>query len=141
MNQKERDDLHTAFLDTNYVVVDEEIRVVIRVGETSDSLERFLARKRITEWAFITAFNPYSQQLSETENEKRQMKMRGILQSESFSFLSGFGEAANGEWPPEPSLFIFDLKEVRAIEIAQDFEQNAIVCGRIGEAAELVWCR
>jgi hypothetical protein len=141
MNQKERDDLDAAYLDTNYVVSESDSRIVIKIGENNPALEQLLVQECVAEWAFITAYNPYSQQLAATENADRQQKMYSLLERRNLLFLNGFGEAANGEWPPEPSLLVLGLKRELAVELAKEFKQNAIVCGQKGKEAELVWCR
>lgn len=43
-------------------------------------------------------------------------------------------------WPDEESFFILGINKDAARELGREFGQVGIVCGRRGEAAELVYC-
>src|SRR5580704_14645415 len=47
------------------------VKVTLRHGETTAALDSLLTEEA-PEWAFITAWNPGSRQLSRTENRRRQ---------------------------------------------------------------------
>jgi len=140
MANTKREELNKAYLDTNYVADCEGTRVLIRIGEIPESLDPILNLKNQDYWTFITAYNPYSQELTEKENKARQAALKARLSENNWIHFDGYGEAPNGEWPPEPSLLVLGIARTDAINLATEFQQNAIVCGRKKAIAELVWC-
>ena len=133
-----RANLNEVYLQTNYVIETPNGEIVVRVGEKSELLDELLEKHQARSWVFLTAYNPYSKQLADNENRARQRELLKILEDGRLRYFNGRGEGEN--WPFEPSVFIFDIERDRALQIARDFEQNAIVWGQMKEAAELVWC-
>lgn len=117
-------DLEAAYRATDYRAGE----YLIRIGEVplidADS------------WAFVTACNPRSERLPDAENARRMAQLEAAVE---FPFLPGEGTARDGSWPPEPSLLILGIDEATACELGRRFKQAAIVFGRRGEAARLVW--
>ncbi len=62
-------DLLQAYLDTVYCVTDPPLS--IRIGQLHPDLDKLLASNGCTAYAFITAYNPASQVLSDIENMAR----------------------------------------------------------------------
>ena len=121
----------SAYRETDYRVDDFPTGpFAIRIGEPCSELAD-------VEWAFVTACNPHSHQLSEAENARRIAEMEQAV-SGRWQFHHGCGISRDGSWQ-EPSLLILGIRESDAIELARRFGQNAIVAGRPGEAARLVW--
>ena len=77
--------------------------------------------------AFITAWNPYSNVLSEQENNARQAELIKTLEAKGYSCLMAEGRPRTGDWKFEPSVFVPGLSQEDARLIGQAFEQNAIV--------------
>ena len=140
MDDARRMELEDVFRLTNYVVRKSESEIVIRIGELCPALDQLLEENAAASWAFLTAWNPYSQQLADEENTARQNLLIEELNSRGMTYFHGAGEDPNGEWPPEESVLIFGIELDEAIALAKRFEQNAIVFGRLGEAARLIWC-
>jgi Protein of unknown function (DUF3293) len=126
------------YIDTNYFVSSGETPFRFRIGETN--LDKLLSRFEATTWAFVTADNPYSEQLSAAENKIRQMELIELIKSKNLQFLEGFGESSTPDWEDEICVFIFDTDLKNAIEIGKHFEQNAIVYGELGGVPQLIWC-
>jgi Protein of unknown function (DUF3293) len=126
------------YLETNYIVQDGESQFVFRIGETN--VDELLNRYEATSWAFITAHNPYSRQLSIAENETRQSELTDLVKSKNLRFVEGFGECTTPGWEHEMCLFIFNIELTLAIELAKKYEQNAIVYGELGGVPQLIWC-
>ncbi len=131
--------LKAAYLDTNYVVINGGSRLVIRIGEQNAELDKLLDANGATEWVFVTAYNPFSKQVSAKENTKRQSELYELLERRNLKYFHGFGEAGDGAWSPEPSLLVFGLSREASIELAQKLEQNAIVVGSKDSPPELVF--
>lgn len=140
MNNIERSMLEEAYMNTNYVVQHEPNQLVIRIGETNSELDKLLKNHGSGTWTFLTAYNPFSKSLTNEENKTRQENLIKELESQNFYFLIGYGQGEGGDWPAEPSVFIFDVDREAAILLGKKYGQNAIVVGQLGNAAELVWC-
>lgn len=123
-----------------YVVIWKEREIVFRVGENNSEINRTLNELNAKSFAFITAHNPFSNQLSKTENEDRQNQLMQLLQFERFDFLKGYSTNEEQTWEQEESLFILDITEEKSIEIGKDFGQNAILFGQKDSLVQLIWC-
>lgn len=98
----------------------------------------YLRKNSLTTWAFITAENPYSQSLSESENKVRNMQLIEELKNLNLAYIEGRGIPIEEDWTPENSFLVLDISRAKAIEFAEKFEQNAILFGVVEEKGELV---
>jgi hypothetical protein len=128
------EELMQAYLTTTYRV--DQLNVSIRIGQMDERLEGILKKHGCNEWAFITAYNPFSVPLKEDVNAMRHLQL--LRDVSSFTFFEGEGVGEYPAWKPEKSLLILGLNRESAIELRLKYVQNAIVLGRKGEAAELI---
>ena len=106
---------------------------VITVGVASPELLALCQGQKVTCAAFITACNPYSQELAPAENQRRQDELAKELSRRNLKYLAGVGQHPSGNWPGEPSFLILGLELEAAKSLGQSLEQNAIVwCGANG---------
>lgn len=131
--------LREAYLQTTYRVVGAPEPVDIRIGHRSRALDRLLQENGVQNWAFVTASNPRSRRLPDRDNAKRNTEMKQSLQQGGWQMLDGMGLPCSPEWQPEHSVLILGIDRDAAMKVALRWEQNAIVCGTIGQPAELVW--
>ncbi len=124
--------LDSAYRATDYIVDHPSDQFCIHIGELSPTIE---AR----DWAYITACNPRSRQLPLHENTRRMLMLEQEVLARGYRFLRGEARGQDRKWPVEPSLLILDIDETTAVELALQFDQAAIVVGRRGEPARLVW--
>lgn len=129
--------LREAYLATTYEV--QHLGLQLRIGEENWHLEEFLIDNNAFSWAFISSWNPLSQPLSPSENEKRHLKFVEIVKTKQWVFAEGFGVPKDESWLPEKSLFLLDISINEAFSLGKMFNQNAIVVGRLGKAPELVF--
>ena len=141
MDEARKQELTRSYLTTDYVVNDPGIRFVIRIGTDNRELDEFLATRGTSDWVFLTAYNPYSNELSDEENQMRQESLLNSLEKAGYEFLLGYGQSRHQDWPAEPSVLVLGVSRDKAIDLAMEFQQNAIVAGSLGGPAELVWCR
>jgi hypothetical protein len=87
-------------------------------------------------WAIITARNPMSRPLSEQENRHRDNNLLGILKWNDIVSHESFGQSADGSWR-EPSRLILAIPRDMALEIAREFQQQAIVWSEAGKTGIL----
>lgn len=132
--------LESAYLATDYRVdAGPDGPFVLRIGERCRDADRLLARHGQSGWAFVTACNPESELLTHSENERRMAELEAVCLFRGWTFFAGVGVGRDGLWPPEPSFLIVGVPEEQAVEVARHFGQHAIVAGRVGEPARLVW--
>ncbi len=112
---------------------------VIRVGARSADADALLMAAGVDAWAFITASNPRSVPLVAADNAARMSRLAQQLRDRGLAHYAGMGVGDDTTWPAEPSLLVVGLAESEALALARDFDQLAIVAGRRGEAARLVW--
>jgi hypothetical protein len=127
-------DLKSAYLNTLYKVFQPVLE--IKIGLVNEELDVLLIKNNCTEWAYITAFNPYSQPLSAEQNKLRHAKLRDRLQHYRIFEGEGAGEDAN--WQAEKSFLVIGITKSDAAKIGILSEQNAIVIGEKNKPAELL---
>ena len=130
-----------AYRHTRFIAQTEIGPLEIRIGQRCPPLDELLTGQGVSTWAYVTAFNPASNLLSEQDNIERQRQLGRLVSSQGYLSYSGEGIAENSRWPPEASLLILGIQRADAVQLAQKFGQLAIVCGAVGHAAELVLCR
>jgi hypothetical protein len=107
--------------------VDASPSFILKIGIHSPELESIYKASQKHTAAFITAFNPYSQELSNQENKDRNLKLEELIQSLHFDYIHGEGKCGDGDWDGEESFLIFGISEKQASDIGKEYEQNAIV--------------
>jgi len=119
-------DLIESYKSADYHV-DASPSFILKIGEYCPELESIYKTSHKHTAAFITAFNPYSQELSNQENKDRSHKLEELIQSLHFDYIHGEGKCGHGDWDGEKSFLIFRISEKQACEIGKEFKQNAIV--------------
>src|SRR5262245_40006870 len=129
--------LRAAYETTEYRVTDSPVGpLAIRIGEVSDALDRLLALSGATGWAYVTACNPRSVVVPDDENRLRSEALRQRLAR--FTTYRGEG-VGPGRHPPEASFLVLGIEEAEAEDVGAEFGQNAVVVGRPGAPARLLW--
>ena len=129
--------LIAAYKKTRYHVFNTGITICI--DENNVLLDALLSKQDAKSWAYITAYNPFSQTLTDATNDARHLQL--LHSVAAFSSFEGEGKGANESWPPEKSLLILGISKEQAIAIGNEYEQNAIVYGEAGQAAQLLLLR
>ena len=115
-----------------------EEQIDLRIGKTSDLMDRVLVSKASSSWAFITAWNPYSESMEDVFNQKANERLESEIKS--FSYYKGLGiPDGNSAWKPEESFLILGISKERAYQLGAQFEQVAIVYGELSKEAELIF--
>ena len=97
---------------------------VLSVGIASPGLKDLYSAQRADSAAFITAYNPFSHQLSEQENALRQESLKAELIKRGLHFIPGVGEHPSGDWPGEPSFLVLGIALEAAKSLGRQFEQK-----------------
>lgn len=128
------DDLILAFTNTKFHVFIPSI--VIEIGKRNEDLDALIKKEGQTEWAYLTAYNPFSKELTDKENLERQSQL--LSKISDYKFYEGEGVGEDPTWKPERSILIVGITKNKAISLGREFEQNAIVYGKINEVTELI---
>lgn len=131
--------LARVYLQTTYRVITAAKPVDIRIGVLNPALADLLQSRGARTWAFLTASNPRSQQLTDDDNALRNDKLMQSLRDEGWSCLDAVGVPDNSDWMPEQSVLILGIGRRAALALARRWQQNAIVYGEHGVVPELVW--
>lgn len=127
-----------AYLGTEYVSCPpNEPEVVTRIGTPSTCIDMLLAKHGARTGTFITAWNPRSRITSVVDNAAAHDRLRAALGPRAY--LPHVGRAVGGGWEEEGFL-VFDWIKSEALEVARQFQQNAIVWVTPAAPPQLVWC-
>ena len=127
-------DLISAYNKTKFHVFIPSI--IIEIGKRNEDLDTLIKKEGQTEWAYLTAYNPFSKELIDKENLKRQSQL--LSKISDYKFYEGEGVGEDPTWKPERSILIVGITKNEAISLGREFEQNAIVYGKIYEVPELI---
>ena len=119
-------ELWQAYLETDFKVFAVN-PFTLKVGQYSEDLNSIIKKSKYSSAAFITAYNPYSKQLSNAENNARQEQLKIEIANRGLTAIEGIGQHPSNQWPGEPSLLILGLNKAAAATLARQLEQNAFV--------------
>jgi len=119
------DKIETAFLETNYIILQEN-KIVLKIGDMPSQL--FSEYQQIKTWAFITAWNPLPDILTKSENDIRNNELKIQLKEQGFIFHPGVGISKNEDWS-EDSFFIENIDLETANQISLKYGQLAFLYG------------
>ena len=147
-------DLNEEYTNTNYWVLQEQSfdslkDFCIRIGAVSAHVDALLEEYALENktWAYITAWNPYSNRKPLEENKIQNEQL--LLELAPYIIRYGYGcspsyspTAAQGtkdSWMEE-SFLVLGITPKEAIALGIEYGQNAIVLGAYQQEAELKWC-
>jgi len=115
-----------AYRATRYRVF-AQAAIDMRIGETSAAMAALLGLHGVGSAVFVTAFNPFSQRLSDEDNAARQRRLKAHLARLGFATIAGAGIDPTGHWPAEESVLALGADRAAADDLMMEFEQNAVV--------------
>lgn len=133
-------DLISAYEVTNFHVKAEPT-FTLNIGRVSEELKALFQQNNVSNAAFITAWNPYSESLSYEENQYRNNQLKNELIIRSLKFIDGFGQDPLGQWSGEDSFLVFGIDLEGSKKLGIQFEQNAIVWSDIDTNPKLILLR
>lgn len=131
--------LDAEYRATVYLVFLPEYTVALHVDEPAPVLDDWLARNDYRSWAFISAYNPGSQPVSDEENRARHLQLTQAADALGLPWIEGLGRPDNRHWKPEFSLFLPSIARKDALALASRFGQNAILYGKRGKPPKLIY--
>lgn len=131
--------LEAAYRATTYRVFLPGGSFNLRIGETHPGLAQWLNEAGANCFAILTAWNPASEIRSAARNAEAQAALECDLLEGNYEPYAGENEPDDGQGPREESCFVPDLAPEDACALAEDYGQNAIVCGGADGVPHLVW--
>ena len=129
-----------AYRDTDYLVFANPV-FVLRVDRPSPPLDAVHRRAGVKCSAFISACNPYSQQLEASLNVARERALKAELTRRGLQYIDGLGQHPSNHWPGEASVLVLGLSDAEARALAARYAQNALLWMGADTAVELVLLR
>jgi hypothetical protein len=111
----------------------------LRLDVRSETLACWLETAGFDGFAILTAHNPGAVRCDEETNNAQQARLECDLLEAGFEPYVGENIADGEDWPAEESCFVPGLPHVVALELAQRYGQNALVCGGGDGVPKLVW--
>ena len=134
-------ELIAAYMGTEYRAFTPEGEIVLRIGEPSNAMIQLLRAASAKGAAFITAENPFSEQLSASENQVRQKSLREDLELLGATIVDGAGQGEDPAWPAETSYTAIGITHGDACQLGIKYQQNAIVWVGANGVPELLLLR
>lgn len=130
------EELHRAYLDTDYLVFAGDRRIVARIGRAEPAVDALLTARGSRQGVFIVAWNPGSERRDDAANQAAHERLVRALTDRQLAWLPHTGRGADG-WREE-GCFVFGLDDAGARALALQFGQTAVVRIALGEAAALL---
>ena len=131
--------LEQLYRATTYRIDSDAAVVDVRIGACQAGVDALLTAFGVTDWAFITAWNPGSQPTDAATNADAQGRLLACVRAAGFRCLEGRDIPDAPGWEPEPSVWIAGIDRTAAARIGACFRQTAILVGSMGGAAELLF--
>ena len=130
-------DWQRIYTATDYRVEDGDTCFLIKIGQQHPGLDSYLSRHAADSWGFITAWNPFSEPLSESENYLLNEALLEKISTMGMTARKGVG--GSGDWKEE-SFFVFPISRETVLALGREFSQNAVLYAECGGKVELIWC-
>ncbi|MBS0496463.1 MAG: DUF3293 domain-containing protein [Gammaproteobacteria bacterium] len=115
------------YTDAHYRIGTPAESITLRIDQYSAPLAQLLAASHPSCAAIISAYNPYSELLSDEENSAAHASLGKFLMRHTYPVIEGLNIDPAGVWPTEKSFFIPGIDINTAKSLGQQFRQNAIV--------------
>lgn len=129
-----------AFRETHYQVHGAE-PFTLRVDEPSTALAAAHKHFRADCSTYITACNPFSEDVGAASNAERHADLGLELNRRSLAYIEGIGQHPSNQWPGEASYLVFGLKLEAAKTLGRALKQNAIIWSDADAVPRLILLR
>lgn len=129
-----------AYRETEYRI-SHDSQIVLLADEPNRALDALLMDRDVSTAVFITAWNPFSQAVSQPENDIAQARLQSEVTALGLDVVPGEGVGRDGTWPPEPGLLVLGISRDQAKQLSRTYRQNAFVWLTLGKGPELVMTR
>ena len=99
----------------------------MNVGQLSTELAEWFQTNNEDQAAYITAWNPFGEKISDDENHVAEQKLITEIESRDLSYLKGESSDPSGLWPSEPSLLVLGISLESAKVLVKRYHQNGFI--------------
>lgn len=99
----------------------------LKIGQHNEQLMLLYKKFNQYQSAFITAYNPYSQERTLIQNTSQNSELEEILISMDYQYILGEGVCSDSGWPGEKSFLILGIDLETSKKLGNQFQQNAIL--------------
>lgn len=135
------DQLVAEYHASRYLVSGSHREFALQVDVPSAELLTLYRQNQITCAAFITAWNPYSEPVSDDQNNAANRRLLAEIEHRDLKYLCGKGCGSDPTWPPEKSFLVLGITEADAKQLGRKFRQNAIVWAGVDASPQLLLLR
>lgn len=134
-----KEHLVSAYSRTIYACPGRDVKLLH--DQNNSILDEIMLKEDCEELCIITAYNPFSEIITDLENVRRQLKLKAKLDWLGYTVWEGVNRASDGDFPDEATWWVLGMGREEGRELGREWEQNAILHYCRGGKAELVWCR
>lgn len=98
---------------------------ILRNGEPHPALAMWMQKNGFSSLAIITAYNPGSVLLEESENRRRNVILEQMIQELGLPYGPALNQAPDGGWQ-EPGFWVAGIGLEAAVALGREFRQAAI---------------
>ena len=120
-------ELVQAYRNASYVVSISNQEIILKVDQSNRELSALMKGSGVKSAAFLTAYNPFSQELTFEENQLRHGRLAAAVNSLGLEFFPGEGRDDSGLWPSERSILVLGIEFEDAEYLADEYGQNAFI--------------
>ena len=103
-------DLIKAYKNTDFTVKS-EVPFSLKIDFFNEHLGLIYHEYSVNTACFITAYNPFSETVSKTDNSIAQQRLLKDIAASELPYLDGIGLDPSGEWEGEPSFLILGISK------------------------------
>jgi hypothetical protein len=112
---------------------------ILKVGKKNKYLDKILKKEKIKSAVFITAWNPFSKNLTPKQNKKNQDSLIKLFSKKKIQIIYGQGRSQDLKCF-EDSILALGVSKEDSIKFGKKFKQNAVVLYEKNNKAELLFC-
>jgi len=130
-------ELLVAYLQTEFTL---EKKHKFSLTQASPAFVAFLKANKIKSWAVITAYNPLSEPLTETENSQANDRLESYLVKRKLVYFPCDSLPSKSGDKGERGFLVANITRGAAAKMGRSFNQNAVVFGYKDGQCEILWC-
>ena len=128
------------YQNAEYQVTTPDGQIDFKIGEQNQNLDQLLDANGVDVACLITACNPLGQQVAVEVNLKANHSLELAIQAMGLPYYPGHGNDPKGAWK-EGSYLMMGIDPVKAIQLGDLYQQNAVVWISKDAPPELMWLR
>ena len=119
------EELINAYMETDYFI--NNTSIPLKINKYHSYLQTIYNNYNKNTCAYITAYNPYSEQVDININIKNNESLKLLLKENNYKYIGGYGYHPSNEWEKEYSFLIIGINYDEACEIGKKYNQTAIL--------------